>query len=219
MNYLKWDESTIDWNDQSAVNASYDKGYLFGRISPGYIYQTRSLRINLTEFSLSSENRRILRKWPLEIELQDLPISKDKYDWRLAKLAKDFYTQKFADTQFSVVKLKQIFTEANQFNALARFSIEGDTLGYSICHRNNEILHYCYPFYDLTDQTNNLGMGMILTAINWAQTEGLEYFYLGGATRPSDIYKLQFKGLQYWENSLWKEDINELKAFLIENHL
>lgn len=59
-------------------------------------------------------------------------------------------------------------------------------------------------------------MGMMLHAILFAKKNNLKYIYLGSASRPTDIYKLQFTGLEWFDNttSRWKQDISELKKIL-----
>ena len=94
MPYLKWSEKTItDFSDKS-LSSLYNEGYLFGRTGRGEMYQTRSLRIDLSKFELSSENRRILRKTEnVVVEKQSLPDP--NYHWSIGKLGKDFYTKKY----------------------------------------------------------------------------------------------------------------------------
>ena len=57
-------------------------------------------------------------------------------------------------------------------------------------------------------------MGMMLKAINYAKENGKKYIYLGSAQRPTDTYKLQFKGLEWFDGERWSEDLGELKKVL-----
>jgi len=78
--YLKWNEQTIQDFSNENINNLYNEGFVFGRIEKGYMNQTRSLRIDLSKFELSSENRRVLRKAEdLKLETEDLPMS--DYHW------------------------------------------------------------------------------------------------------------------------------------------
>ena len=93
MNYLHWNEITITDFSEKNVADMYDRGYVFTRIGKGVMHQTRSVRIDLGRFALSSENRRVLKKTEniLGPEPVGLPVS--SYDFKIAKLAKDFYCQ------------------------------------------------------------------------------------------------------------------------------
>ena len=91
-------------------------------------------------------------------------------------------------------------------------------IGPHIPYENNNILHYSYPFYDLLPKTYNLipnlGMSMMLHTILYAQENNKKYMYLGSASRPTDVYKLQFAGLEWFDGKVWQTDIEELKNIL-----
>ena len=128
--YLKWDEKTIsDFSDED-INQLYNQGYVFTRKDKGVMQQTRSLRIELSKFKLTSENRRILKKNE-SILLQTQPIPYLKYDWKIGKMGKDFYTTKFGDGTFSANKIKELLTdsEKSNFNKLFIYSLDTHEVG------------------------------------------------------------------------------------------
>ena len=178
--------------------------------------------MRLADFELSSENRRILRKTEgLSLDVQALPYA--NYDWSIGKMAKDFYDTKFGEGVFSANKVKELMTEqAGNFNKLLIYSLPllggagGGTVGFCIAHETNSMLHYSYPFYLLNTQYSlpNTGLGMMLRAIVWAKDNGKEYCYLGSAQRPSDTYKLQFSGLEWFDGKKWTSDTEKLKELL-----
>ena len=217
MAYLKWQQiKTNDFSEQN-INSLYADGFLFGRLGRGIMDQTRSVRIDLFDFQLSSENRRILKKTEgVEITNKALPYF--SYDWKIGKLGKDFYDTKFGEKTFSANKLKELLTDRikSNFNKLLIYKLNNleKILGYAICLETNEILHYSYPFYELNTEIPNLGIGMMLRAILWAQETNKRYIYLGSAQRPSDIYKLQFEGLEWFDGKNWQTDLIKLKAIL-----
>ena len=88
---------------------------------------------------------------------------------------------------------------------------------YCICLETKNILHYCYPFYNLNVKIPNLGMGMMLKAVVWAEKNNKKYIYLGSAQRQTDTYKLQFAGLEWFDGKEWKKNLNELKKILAKN--
>jgi len=213
MSYLKFKELTIEDFSPENINSLYNQGYVFTRVEKGYMNQTRSLRIDLSKFELSSENRRVLRKAEnLKLETKDLPLA--DYHWSLGKLAKDFYDTKFGDGVFSANKVKEILTTEQNFNKLFVYKVETQEIGYCIVHETNEIVHYSYPFYNLENSVASLGMSMMLSAIIYAQENNKKYIYLGSAQRPTDIYKLQFKGLEWFGGEKWSEDLENLKSIL-----
>jgi arginyl-tRNA--protein-N-Asp/Glu arginylyltransferase len=246
--YLHFDRKTItDFSDKN-IESLYNQGYVFGRRGKGIMDQTRSMRIDLSKFEMSSENRRIMRKTEnIIMNVLDIPFA--QYSWEIGKLAKDFYDTKFGAGTFSANKVKEILTDTDKsnFDALMVFYSKqtpegpvtciafGDNppvetpltfpnpmpdgsdpmgIGYAICYEVNDILHYSYPFYDLENVPKEMGMGMMLRAILWAKAHEKTHIYLGSAQRPGDTYKLQFKGLEWFDGSGWSENLDALKEIL-----
>jgi arginyl-tRNA--protein-N-Asp/Glu arginylyltransferase len=218
--YFKWDQKTINDFSEKNTEAMYDIGFVFTRIGKGAMDQTRSLRINLGVFKLNSENRRILRKTE-NIILEEQKIPYKNYNWSIHKLGKDFYSEKFGEKTFSAQKIKELITdkEKSNFNKLFIYRQKNDNmaLGYCICFETKNILHYCYPFYDLTVKITNLGLGMMTKAIEFAYKQEKKYVYLGSFQRPSDVYKLQFEGLEWFDGKQWIVDIKKLKGATMLN--
>jgi arginyl-tRNA--protein-N-Asp/Glu arginylyltransferase len=200
--YLKWNEKTITDFGSENINSLYNEGYVFTRIGKGVMHQTRR-----------SENRRILKKIEgLDLNITKLPIQ--NYHWSIGKMAKDFYESKFGQGTFSANKIKELLTDESKsnFNTLFAYLLNKEEIGHTICHTTNKLLHYSYPFYQL--DKSGLGMGMMIMAIVAAKENGFEYIYLGSAQRPTDKYKLQFSGLEWFDGKNWSEDLDELKQQL-----
>lgn len=222
MTYLNWDTKTTDDLSPEHLNALYNEGYVATRVDKGVFNKTRSMRIDLAKFEPTSENRRIARKneW-FALEAHDLPY-KD-YHWSIHKLAKDFYTTKFGEDTFSANKIKELMTEPGKsnFNKVLVFKKKdattgapGEAIGYCIALETEKILHYSYPFYIQNPETPSTGLGMMIQAITYAKERGLTYIYLGSLQRPSDTYKLQFEGMEWFDGNAWQKDIAPLKEIL-----
>lgn len=215
--YLSWGEQTVNPQDAHAVEQAYNKGALFTRIEPGTMTLTRSIRVDLKKFTPSSENRRVLRKNE-NIVLTTVPLPTNSYSWEIGKLAKDFYDTKFGKDIFSANVIKKLCTEPHNFNTLFVYSeTESNTpIGYAICHMTQSILHYSYPFYELNRTESNMGIGMMTKALVYAQEKGLSYVYLGSLQRPSDTYKFQFDGIEWFDEhtQTWSSNLDAAKAHL-----
>lgn len=207
--YHSFDKKEI--SDQSPEKV-YASGYVFTRESKGSLDQIRSVRINLKEFDLSSENKRILNKTDfLTHTKESIPYA--NYSWEIGKLAKDFYDSRGAS--FSANKVKELLTTTHNFNTLFVYTETDATtpLGYAICFESDTILHYSYPFYDVEHYPKDTGLGMMLQAIMYAKESGKEYIYLGSLSR----YKLQFKGLEWFDGEKWSSSIEDAKTILAEH--
>lgn len=213
--YLSWNNKTItDFSDKN-ITSLYGEGYLFTREGRGKMYQTRSLRVDLNKLEPSSENKRILRKNET-VELGISPLPYANYHWSIGKLGKDFYETKFGLKTFSANKIKELLTDESKsnFNKLFIYALEKNPVGYCIALETDELLHYCYPFYNLDSKMPNLGLGMMTKAVMWAKENGKKYIYLGSAQRPTDTYKLQFEGLEWFDGKKWQTDLEELKKVI-----
>lgn len=226
MSYYQTANKKVDFQNESEVTESYNNGFVFTRLGKGEMIQTRSLRIDLDKFELSSENRRILKKVEgLRLEVKELPLQ--NYSWEIHKLGKDFYSTKFGDNTMSAAKIKEMFLDPDKSNMNLALSYEllatGSQLvadGYCLCYQNPTLIHYAYPFYNLeiAKELPNLGLGMMINAIVWAKENGKKFIYLGSVIDLSSKYKLQFEGLEWFNeiNKSWSEDLEDLKN-LLEN--
>lgn len=220
MNYLSWNEKNVTDFSEKNISDLYSLGYVFTRKGRGVMQQTRSVRIDLSKFEPSSENRRVLRKANLGLIPIELPLN--VYDFTIGKTAKDFYDTKFGPGIMSAQKIKEMLTDAHKsnFNLLLRFCDmnSGDVIGHAICHMNKDIMHYSYPFYDLK-ASKDTGLGMMTLAVEYAQEKGAKYIYLGSMQRPSDTYKLQFEGIEWFDggsdgSGIWSTDLEKVKEVL-----
>jgi arginyl-tRNA--protein-N-Asp/Glu arginylyltransferase len=253
MKYLSWKEENIltpegGMPSEKIISDMYARGFVFTRIGKGIMQQTRAVRIDLAQFELSSENRRILKKISTVAEGTEgihysknenvakndqklvifdkvvekeiaLPLATTDYHWSMAKMAKDFYEKKFGAGIMSAAKIKEMLTDSKKsnFNSLLTFS----DVGWAICYKNSALLHYSYPFYDLANPAmpKDMGLGMMTLAIEHAKKAGLRYIYLGSLQRPGDIYKLQFKGLEWFDGGpdgedVWQTNIEKAREIL-----
>jgi len=213
--YFSWKQETLTHTVSNNITKKYSNGFVFTRRGKGAMDQTRSVRIDLSTLALTSENRRILRKTE-DITLSNHAIPYTDYHWTIGKCAKDFYEKKFGKGTFSANAVKSCLTniEETNFTTLLLYTKSDDVVGYAVCYENTDILHYSYPFYPLDFPNKSIGMGMMLKAILYAKETGKKYIYLGSAQRPSDTYKLQFNGLEWFDETHWNDDVQELKHIL-----
>jgi len=215
--YLNWDTKITEDFSHKNIESLHNKGYLFTRIGLGVMNKTRSFRIDLDDFEMSSENRRIERKSD-DLILETATIPYKEYSWQIAKLGKDFYEKKFGDKTFSANKIKELLTsEKTNFNFLLIYKDKETKkpLAYVICKETENIIHYSYPFYIQDEKRSSRGLGMMILAIQYAKNNGKKYIYLGSLQRPTDTYKLQFQGGEWFDGQKWQRDINPLKEILL----
>ncbi|GAB4157463.1 MAG: hypothetical protein Fur003_1210 [Candidatus Dojkabacteria bacterium] len=194
----------------------YEIGMLQSRLAKELFYLARSARVKINDFLMNSENRRIERKTDfLRVELH--PLNEFNYDFTIGKFAKDFYDQKFGEGTMSAQKMKWIFTSDTFTHVLLYKDKDNTTLGYCPIIMTKKMMHYAYPFYDLSHPSKDLGMGMMLLAIKKAKELALDYVYLGTVYTETSLYKAQFNGFEYFNGCKWDSDIEDLKDTIRNN--
>lgn len=196
--YKKYKEQTItDFSDEH-IESMYDQGFVFTRLGRGVMHQIDSVRVDLEQFEMSSENRRIFKKSE-GLEMSFKTLDSFAYDWQIGKQAKDFYDTKFGAGIMSANKVREMFTDADKSNMNCAFvyvrpnhSNILENVGMCLAVETQHLVHYSYPFYDLDIDMPNAGMTMMLRAVVWAQEQSKKHIYLGSDKR----YKHQFKGLK-----------------------
>lgn len=197
---------------EDPIDGMYEAGFIPTRIRKDLYYLARGSRIDLGVFEPSSENRRVKRKVEdLSIEL--VSLKKFDYDYTIGKLAKDFYDAKFGKGTMSAQKMKWIFT-SGAYTHVFVYSLDGKIVGYCPLICNGTLIHYAYPFYDLSIENPNMGMGMMLSAIEHAKETRRKYVYLGTVYTETSLYKTQFKGFQYFTGWKWSSDVKALKSLI-----
>lgn len=195
----------------------YQKGFLPIRSLPGVFYLSRNIRIDLSKFETSSENRRILKKTE-NFESNLIPLSEFVYTAKVQKFCKDYAGQKLGKGLFSAAAVKSIFTNKifNYVFVFKEVSTQKE-VGYAVCFISENFLQYGYAFYDLKYLKDNLGARMMLEAVLWANKSNKKYAYLGTCYDESALYKTEFKGVEFFNGFRWSDDLTELKR-LIEGY-
>ncbi len=211
--------------DTDNINDLYNEGFVFVRKGKGIMQKIRSLRVDLEYFELTSENRRVLKKTEnISIEKDNLPYI--EYSYNIHKMGFTYYKARFGNKVMTANKIKEMFTNMDKSNMNSVFVYKDKNLndvnfaqrtnvqGYALAYMNKYMLHYAYPFYDLSYFNLNMGICMMLKAIIFAKEHNLDYVYLGSVYKKESIYKLQFKGLSWFDGRIWNNNIKELKEIL-----
>lgn len=194
----------------------YEKGFLPIRSIPDVYYLARSLRVDLSGFELSSENRRILKKTE-DFKSDLLTLSEFKYDSIIQKFCKNYMVKKFGKESMTAAGIRRIF-KSGIYNYVFVWK-ERKTekvIGYSVCLISANFVQYAHAFYDLGYFQRSLGARMILEAVKWAKESNKKFIYLGTCYEKSAFYKTEFKGIEFFNGFKWSDNLEELKE-LVEN--
>jgi arginyl-tRNA--protein-N-Asp/Glu arginylyltransferase len=193
----------------------FNRGFLPASREFAHFYLCRQVRVDLSQFSLSSENRRIMRKCE-DIRYRLMPRAQFDYTpaWREfckhyadIKFGKDVMTYQRLDSLFNskIVTHILLFTDgaANGDVGIVTLYLEKKTMAY-----------YYYSFYDLNYYDRNLGMFMMTSAVELFANEKFGYVYLGSCYSRNAMYKTQFSGAEFFNGCHWSQDFKELKYLI-----
>jgi arginyl-tRNA--protein-N-Asp/Glu arginylyltransferase len=185
--------------NNNLIEKNYQIGLLPQRNKKNIYYLESSSRSNLSDFKLSSENRRILNK-TIDFQYEVIPL-KD-FDFNLETQKKIYSWIKKLGWNFPVSSLKAIFTN-HIFNYIYVWKLKNEIVAYSVCFFNKDISHIAYVFYNPELNHNNLPIRLVLQTIIDSDQKKLEYCYLGRFSADTGYYKRKMPGFEYFQNNQW----------------
>jgi len=178
-----------------SIESAYSQGLLPQRNQKGLYYHTTSCRSDLSDFHLSSENRRILNH-TADFTYQVVPATDFAYSPAVQLQCRQWIKQH--GWQFPTSSIKTVFTN-HIFNRIYIWHFHHQVVGYAICLFTDNISHISYVFFDPQYSRQSLAIRMVLQTIIDSQSLGLKYCYLGQYSN----YKRNFPGLQIFANNSW----------------
>ncbi len=202
------------WCEKEATDsleALYEVGYLpysGAKQTKDIFYTARSARVHLPTFALSSENRRIARKFDGQFTKERL--SNFKPDEAFYEFCLEYFSTKHSGTTMPRERLETILKSGLVSHVLV-YRKESKIVAYVLEVADGDMGHYWFSFYDLAYARQSLGMWLMLDAIRDAQLAGKKYYYLGTVYAEGALYKTNFTPLEWWGGQTWHSDISALK--------
>lgn len=182
------------------IEENYNLGLLPQRNNKDLFYLESSCRSNLSNFQLSSENRRILKKTE-NFQFKKINIKNFQFSHETQKQIHRWIKE--LDWQFPTSTIKKIFTD-HIFNYLYIWTNElNETVAYSVCYFSKNISHIAYVFYDPKYSHTNLPIRLVLQTIIDSQELNLKYCYIGRFSKETGFYKRNMPGFEYFINNNW----------------
>ena len=187
---------TYNIKNNNNLEQNYQQGLLPQRNNLKLFYEESSCRSNLENFSLSSENRRILRKtdkftYELVPITFNLEIKKQIFNWL-----------KILKWDFPMSAVKNIFTN-HIFNYLYIWKDGEEVVAYSICLFEKNISHIGYVFYNPKYSHDDLPVRLVLQFIIDSHDKKLNYAYLGRYSEDIGYYKRNMPNFEYFKDGSW----------------
>ena len=175
----------------------------------------RNVRVDLSKFKPSSENRRILRKGE-GIAMKLVP----RAEFDLTPARREFYGN-YADARYGKgvmppERLELVFNSPVATHLLVFTDAStGAELGVAVLYMEApRLAFYRFSFYDLNHFNRSLGLFMMTSAtVHFAQ-ENFAHLYLGTCYSERALYKTQFAGVEFFNGFRWSQNLDELKFLL-----
>lgn len=205
---------------KDALADIYDQGFLpftgESKIDHTIFYMARSLRVDLSKFSDSSENRRVNRK-VAELGLSFDVIPKENFNLKdpsFRRICLDYAALRFVGNEMTPKRLDYVLSRETTSH-IFEYKSQGKTFGYLFACIDDKMLHYWFAFFDVQLMaSHSIGKWMMWSAIDWAKQNNLQYAYLGTAYNTKSLYKIRdFKGSEYFDGAGWNTDIKQLKTW------
>lgn len=193
----------------------FNAGFLPGARGFGHFYLCRHLRVDLTKFKPSSENRRILRKGGgLTVQL----LTRAEFELTPARreFCLNFASARFGKDVMPAERLDLVFNSPVATHLLVFTDpLTSTELGMVVLYlEGSRLAFYRYAFYDLTHFNRSLGLFMMTSALALFAGRGFNHAYLGTCYSEKALYKTQFAGVEFFNGFRWSENLEELKFLL-----
>lgn len=193
----------------------FNSGFLPSSRELDRFYLCRQVRIALSKFQPSSENRRILRKGE-GITHSLLPRAEFDYTGERREFYKNYADIKFGKDIMSYERLDFLFAGRITSHVLIfTDAASGKEIGaVTLYLQPGELAYYYYGFYDLNYYGRNLGMYMMTRAVGLFAEQSFRFLYLGSCYSQNALYKTQFCGAEFFNGFCWSSNLEELKYLI-----
>ncbi|MBI2635035.1 MAG: hypothetical protein HYW79_00610 [Parcubacteria group bacterium] len=201
-------------NKKDKLSDIYTAGYLPYSGSPGVkdiFYMARSARVPLGSFKLSSENRRVARKFDGKLIRELVPLKNfDISNKGFINFCSDYFSKRHGPLVMPEERLKTILNHG-LITDIVSYSMNNKPLAYVFEVSDKDMTHFWYSFYDLSLVFQSLGMWLMLDGVRHAQKAVRNYFYVGTVYGEKALYKTVFDNVEYWDGGEWVDDKKQLK--------
>lgn len=195
----------------------YAQGYLpysGAKDSKDIFYSGRSARVVLANFTPSSENRRIAKRFDGTFRKERIPFAQFVPDDHFWNLSLTYFAQKHGANAMPRARIEALFA-AGIITTVVIYRRVADIVAYVLEVEDGSaswrMAHYWYSFYDIGYAKQSLGMWLMLDCIRDAKEHAFSYYYLGTVYGEKALYKTNFAPLQWWDDAGWSSDGKALR--------
>lgn len=198
---------------QDSLPEVYEKGYLPYSGSPDakdIFYMSRSSRVELGSFVMSSENRRVAKKFDGQFEKKRVAFGQFTLDEAFLKFCLGYFSSQHG--RVMPRERLQFILGCGLITHINVYSAHGRVAAYVLEIERGEMCHYWFSFYAPEYAKQSFGIWLMLDCLRAAAERGMEYYYLGTVYGKKALYKTNFKPLEWWSGEEWVDDVSLLRS-------
>jgi arginine-tRNA-protein transferase len=204
----------------------YEQGFLPYSGSKGVrdiFYMARGSRLDIRNWTPTSENRRVLRIFDGQFERTIKTLDEVRHDETFFTLCLSYFN--LAHGGVMPRERLELILDIGLITSVIEHSKDGIPQAYILLVEDETISHYWFSFYNHEYTKTSLGMWLALDHIRDITASSKTYFYFGTCYAEKALYKTNVEPLQFWNGETWVHDTALLKALCrsdgdrhIDNH-
>lgn len=198
-----------------SLEALYDAGFLpYSGVKGmrGIFYFARNARVTLPKWKMTSENRRIAKKFDGQFTKTRTPLSEFEVTEEFISFWLSYFEKRHGPGVMPRERLELILSFGLISSVISYRDQSGAPAGYVLEVEAGSMRHYWYSAYDLSLARQSLGLWLMGDCVKDAHEAGLSRYYLGTVYGHKALYKTNFEPLEWWSGSSWSGDLTLLKA-------
>ncbi len=190
----------------------FEAGFLPSTRELSRFYLARHIRVRLSEFTASSENRRVLRKCA-HLRMRLLTRAEFELTPERAEFCRRYADHRFGEGVMPAERLESLFSAPVATHIMVFDEPESKKeAGYVVLYvEGPRLAFYYYSFYDLALFERNLGLYIMTSVVQAFAEKGIGFLYLGTCYSERALYKTQFRGCEFFNGVRWSNEVRELK--------
>jgi hypothetical protein len=192
----------------------YEKGYLpYSGIKDmrGVFYFARNARVILPKWKMSSENKRIAKKFDGQFSKTRTPFKEFKVTDEFINFWLSYFEKRHHPGMMPRERLELILSFGLISTVVSYHDHEGKPVGYVLEVEEADMRHYWYSAYEMSLVKQSLGLWLMGDCVKDAHEAGKTHYYLGTVYGDKALYKINFEPIEWWNGKEWSTDIAHLK--------
>jgi len=192
------------------ISEMYARGYLPYSASPesrGMFYMARSCRIQLPDFELNSECRRVAKKFDGKYTREVIPFS----DFKVTEEFVAFWLEYYLRAHGAGVLTRERLMHWLNFGIITHIAVykdsSGNIGGYALEVSDETMTHDWQQSYAEELDRQSFGVWLLIDIAREAKKRGAKYYY-PGTVYSENAYKSNLPALEYWNGDKWVKDAN-----------